>query len=49
MLTDLKEQQADNLKISHNPIHPYYTPKPIKIQAFLAKIAFFVDNDGYLC
>ena len=26
-------------------IHPYYTPKFIKIQAFLVKTAFFVDYD----
>ena len=30
-------------------MHRYYTPKFTKFQAFLAKMAFFVNYDGLLC
>ena len=41
--------KLEKTQIIENLIYQYYNPKPTKIQAFLAKIAFFVDNDGYLC
>lgn len=37
------------LQIIYFLTYPYYTAKCCKIQAFLAKKAFFVDFDGYLC
>ena len=36
-----QHRHSDPIKL----IHPYYTPKFTKIQAFLAKLAFFVDYD----
>jgi len=48
----LMESKKGNIDLLINSLklsHQYYTPFFAKIQAFLAKIAFFVDYDGELC
>jgi len=44
----IKKYLAD-IEIQLSFVHQYYTPFFTKIQVNLAKTAFFVDYDGYLC
>lgn len=46
---ELLRRMTEKYKLTNIYPQYYYTPKTTKIQAFLAKIAFFVDIDGYLC
>jgi len=36
-------------KGTSNTMHPYYTPKSLKIQGLLVIFNFFVNYDNYLC